>query len=175
MTLVHIHTVNNTSTHLLIESTAEDSAPGRAKVIGYVRWILWWWINDIAYIRSLQYAIQTPWQLPVKCSFSLLILRFISTTLSCPFPLRCGLSGGIGLSPGLGRTLLDQLHHLHHYPPHSGPDTQRRLQQGDGGHHVWRWPSPSLCSRWVPRVRHRRQSRSMPFLVDIALSSTCSV
>lgn len=87
---------------------------------------------------------------------SLCFFPFCSVTMSDPVLLlshvRCRLSGGLGLSPGLGHAVLDQLHHLHHHPPHGRPEPLGRRWQAHGGHHVRRRSPPSLRLRWVPGV-----------------------
>lgn len=95
--------------------------------------------------------------IPLFCwIMSLCFFPFNSFPLSDPLfflsPPRCRLSGGFGLSPGLGHAVLDQLHHLHHYPAHGRPEPLGSRWQAHGGHHVGRRPPPSLCLRWVPEV-----------------------
>ena len=59
-------------------------------------------------------------------------------------PPRRGVGGGPGVPPGLGHAVLDELHHLHHQPPHGGPEPLGGLQPQHGGHHVRGRPPPRL-------------------------------
>lgn len=80
------------------------------------------------------------------------IFYFFYIVFSAP-STRCRISGGLGLSPGLGHAVLDQLHHLYHHPAHGRPEPLGRRWQTHGGHYVRGRPPPSLCLGWVPGVK----------------------
>lgn len=53
----------------------------------------------------------------------------------------------------MGHIILDQLHHLHHYPSHCGPESLGGFWARCGGHYVRWWPSAGVCAGWVSKVR----------------------
>lgn len=66
---------------------------------------------------------------------------------------RCWVSGGLGVSSGLGHFILDQLHHVHHHPSHCGPEPLGGFRPGHCGQHVRGWPPAGVRPGWMSEVR----------------------
>ncbi len=97
------------------------------------------------------------WQIPWTCCLSFLKCLFKINFLNQFSPYvsvcRCWVSGGVGVSSGLGYFILDQLHHVHHHPPHCGPEPLGGFRPGQCGHHVRGRPPTGICPGWMSEVR----------------------